>query len=296
MRLALLPILALLLLPVGCAPTARRAATPADGGPYLGPTLALPELVSQINARAAALPTLWAGGRFEAELPGESGDVQFLNGSLNLLHAKPRAARLVGTKVTERVFDTGLNDETYWFHAGGPAATFWYGSLDSADDLDAGRIPIRPDLLLDVLGVAGLDEDLLAEPAPVMIFAPDPDLYVVDWHRTAGGQKVPVRQVWYDRETLRPERVFLWKPDGRLALSARLSDWQDVEGAAPGGEVATRYAIELDEGRGRFDLWLDAVRLSNRGVPRPISFRMPDPARLGAETVINLDAADAEGR
>ncbi len=168
----------------------------------------------------------------------------------------------------------------------GEVDTLWVGSLAN---VEAAReeIPIRPDLLLDVLAVAGVVPDLLEEPAPVMKFAPDADVYAIDWHKTVGGQRVPVREVWYDRRTLRPTLVMLWHPDGRPAVRATLSDFREVEG---GSEVATAYELSFPDTGSTMTLRLDNAKLTNNRVPRAASFRVPTAERAGVGQVVDLDA------
>src|SRR5689334_22095204 len=100
------PSLALLLVCVaayaglsgGCANQRGGGGTTTRAAPYTGPTLSMPELAQQINARNERLPTLWARHYYEATIVDEKKQSHFVNGDGALLFKRPLGMRLVGNK------------------------------------------------------------------------------------------------------------------------------------------------------------------------------------------------------
>src|SRR5688572_33205222 len=90
-------------------------------------------------------------------------------------------------------------------------------------------IPIRPDLLMEVLGVFTIDPNLQRFPAPVMRFNNDEDAYMFTWIMPQVDRFVAVKEVWYDRKTMRPRLVNLFGREGRILLRAYLSKHRPVK-------------------------------------------------------------------
>ena len=139
---------------------------------YTGPTLTLEELVRQINAQNGRIKTLWASGEFDCTVLDEKKNEQRIDGD-NLLinYRKPGELRLVGQKMSVRLFDVGCNREQFWlFIPYEKIDTMWWGEMRNADRVDPNAMPIRPDLLVEVLGVNALEPELLKSPIPAMRF------------------------------------------------------------------------------------------------------------------------------
>src|SRR4051812_47096854 len=92
-RLPLLILPLCFLLVSGCVMNGRATGPK----PYVGPTLSIRELVSQINANNEQLPTLRGEGSFEANI-NDHGKNRFLNGQITMLYSEPQAMRLIGKK------------------------------------------------------------------------------------------------------------------------------------------------------------------------------------------------------
>ncbi|MEM6313376.1 MAG: hypothetical protein AAF743_04785 [Planctomycetota bacterium] len=276
---------------VGCTPTVEPAVEVE--GPYVGPTMMPAVVIATLRQRAEALPTLWARGTFEAEFVS-ADRTDFVNGMLTVLHRKPGDLRVLGDKAGTRVFDLGLNDDTYWALVKGNTDTYWYGDLANVDEVDRFTLPVRPDQLADVLGIAGFDADLLAEPFPVVTFNPDDDVYMITWHERrddvpGGPMVVAVREVWYDRTTLLPKFVHVFDRDGRIVVRGDLSAFDEVAGGG-GVLLARRYDLFFPETGTTMDLRLETLQLRNGRVPGRATFVPPDPERPGVGNVVDLDA------
>lgn len=269
---------------IGCRPAVTRQPTG-----YFGPTEPMATVVQKINQNSAAIPTLRAAGNFEANIV-EEGRRHFVNGDVTLLYRKPDEVRLVGRKdIAGEIFQAGSNGERYWLIVKADTDTMWWGQLENLDRIDPKQLPIRPDVLIEVLGIDHIATDFLQPPVPTMRFNNDADVYMLNFNVQWPDRWAVRKEVWYDRQTLLPRLVLLFDPDGRIMVRAYLSNHRGIEGpddAAP-AKLATRYQMFFpDSGTSlRFDL--DDVALSRRGAPNDQTFVFPD--NPGVARQINLD-------
>lgn len=303
-------ILVLAAVLIGCQP--QRVSTKEGGAikPYSGPTQSMDEVAAEINANNAALPTLWARHYFEANLVDQDKRSRFVNGEGVLLYKQPQGMRLVGQKAAAgQVFEIGSDDERYWLSMTPPndRSQLWWGWHRHLGKpcVETANMPIRPDLVLQVLGVGTVNTNFLEPPAPTMRFnnvvrlgaaGGEVGAYMFVWNVPAGDRWVAQREIWYDRVTKLPWRVSLYDVNGRAVVQARLSGHEPVE--LPGVEsarwprVARRYELFFPDTGSRMTFDLDEVALERRGVPtrRGIAF----PRNPKVDEVIQLDEACAD--
>jgi hypothetical protein len=271
---------------------------PAVKQPYVGPTESLQQVVDAINQNNRRLPTLWAHARtMEISIVDDKGKrhEEVLGGSV--LYRAPREVLVVGRKdVVGDIVQIGSNDDVYWLTAKDPGPdTAWWGRYRYLGQPCAKPIPVRPDLVLQVLGVSTIDSDLSALPAPVMRFNNDRDEYMLTWiAKPFSDRWVALKEIWYDRATKRPTHVMLFDPDGRVTLSAWLSQHKPVESPEMPKEqwpiVATDYRLYFPDSGSKLHLVLDDVKLNRKGAPNDMTFRFnADPKRAGVSKVIQLD-------
>lgn len=305
--------LAFLAVGIGCQP---RRAVPSGARPalepYSGPTETMAEVVSAINTNNAAVPTLWARISFEADIVGEGGRGAFANGDGTLLYKTPRGMRLVGTKPfygsSGKVFEIGSTEKQYWLSVWPPSdrSTLWWGWYRNLgkDCVDDRAMPIRPDLVLEVLGVGTVNTNFAEPPVPTMRFnnvvrldaaSGSVGAYMFIWNAPApkGDRWVAQREIWYDRVTKLPWRVTLYDVNGRAVVQARLSGHEPVElPGVPESEwprVARKYELFFPDSGSRMEFDLTEVAPERRGVPtrRGIAF----PRNPNVDEVIQLDEA-----
>lgn len=289
MRRAMIIRVLLLIVAVagGCVPR-QLAKRPA----YYGPTDPLPTLVDKLNARNGRIETLWAKGSFTADLVDpQTKDHTSGSGDLNLLFSRPARLRLAGKVLTERVFDIGSNDERYWLTLP-QQDTMYTGTHEAASGGGgrggAARLPIRPDLLVEVLGVTPLATDLLKEPAPALRFNNDQDCYMLTWQVLLRDRFAVQKEVWYDRETLQPRLVLLFDENGRVVLRAYPSAPQKVEGYDPAVELPTTYDLLFPDTGSTFVIRLRELERERDGAPNAATFAYPGD-RAKVSKVVNLD-------
>jgi hypothetical protein len=170
----------------------------------------------------------------------------------------------------------------------------WHGDY-SRTPKGGQEMPIRPDLLLEVLGVGTIDTDLARQPAPVMRFNNDERAYMLVWIVKASSPPdrwVAQKEVWCDLTTKRPRLVLLFDEDGRIVLRAYLSDHKPLEGNWPQGKapyIAGRFDLYFPQTKTKMQLTLNDLREHYKGLPTDASFKFPG-ANAAAKT-INIDEA-----
>jgi hypothetical protein len=254
---------------------------------YTGPTLPLDQLLAAINQNNARINTVNASGTFLLSTPDEGE----LNGQITLLYTKPDKLRVFLDKdAIGRVSDLGTDGSQFWMVVKGKNSTTWHGKNFGPAESNP-NVPIAPQLLADVLGVATLNLDLLAQPIPTMRFNPDYDCYMLTWHQPLRDRWVTLREIWYDRATLEPRRIWLFDRNGRVILRAKLGATEvmtvkDQSAAQP--RMARNFELFFPETRAKFNFNLDSVRDERRGLPKDISYRF-NPQAQDTDRIINLD-------
>jgi hypothetical protein len=279
---------------VGCRPRSEFGNGRAAAPPYVGETQSMAEVAAAINANNGALPTLWARHYFEATIVDERKKSHFVNGDGVLLYKAPRGMRLVGTKAAAgTVFEIGSTDDRYWLTLVPERNTMWWGSYANLGKpcVDLRNIPVRPDLVLEVLGVGTVNTNFLEPPAPTMRFNNDARAYMFVWNVPLPDRWAAQKEIWYDLETKLPRRVFLFDENGRVVLRAKLSNHAPVELPDVPQEkwprVARLYELFFPDTGSTMKFELDEVALERRGVPTRRGIAFPDDAKV--DQVIQLD-------
>ena len=266
--------------------------------PYFGETLPLNQLVAEINDNNRKLPTLWAEvASMKAAWTDEQGKrhSETLDGGA-VLYRSPREVRVRGDKlVVGNVLDLGSNAENYWLAVKQGPDTAWWGRYKYLGDERAQTIPIRPDLVLQVLGIGPIESDFNKTPAPILRFNHDADAYMIMWATKLPDRWVALKEVWYDRKTRRPTMVLLYDADGRVVLRAWLMNHEPVQSADLPREqwpvAASEYRLYFPETKSSMTIKLRNMQIKNsRGFPNEKSFVF-NPDNLGVSKVIQLDEA-----
>ena len=280
------------LLSAGCRPK-----VPPGPKGYFGETESMNAVVARINANNERLPTLWMRHSFAARIveKPKAGKPRTTNigGRGTIMYQAPNNLFMNGThELGTRIFELGCNAEQYWM--GVPyekVDTIWHGRTEHLGKPCVESIPIRPDLLLEVLGVFTIDPNLARFPAPVMRFNNDQDAYMFTWIRPRTDRFVAEKEVWYDRKTLRPRLVNLFGEEGRILLRAYLSDHRpvDVQGVEKNQRptVPGRYDLLFTDSGSQMTIEITDAYVRYKGAPEARAFRMPNVDNYG--TPIQLD-------
>jgi hypothetical protein len=244
-------------------------------------------VVNAINANNQKIPMLWATLNYSATI-NDRGQVHSVSSDDGvLMYRRPDGFRLVGKKeFVGTVFDIGSNARDYWLEVVPGTNRLWFGTYADLARLKSEQlpIPIRPDLVTEVLAVGTIDTDFNALPVPTMRYDNAADAYVFVFNIKAPDRWLAQKEIWYDRATLRPRRVLLYDADGRPVLRAALSMDKRVEvgGGAPGDWplVPGDYKLFFPDSGSRMEFSLKDVRLERKigriVLPNAASFKVPD--------------------
>ena len=285
----LIALLALLL--TGCVPP-----KPAVRLAYFGPTESMAAVAAAVNANNTRIPSLYALLSYRAQIVDpQNHHTTTVSGDGTLLFRRPRGLLLRGKEaIAGEIFAIGSNDSEFWLKIGGEVDTTWWGHYANLGKPGCQPMPIRPDLVLEVLGITTFNADLLQEPAPTLRFNNDSDAYMFDWNVRGPDRWITQKEIWYDRVTKLPELVLLFDDDGRVVLRAKLSQHLPLPITDLPREqwpkVASRYDLFFpDNGSTLTFTFNDGdLAISRRGYPKPFSFRRPDPS--GSRTDVQVDA------
>ena len=281
-----LPIVALcaLITCAGCGPKIRKANRTNKF--YDGPTQSLGDVVTRINANNDRLKTLYLTHDFAAQIvektkAGKTRKTD-VDGRGVIMYQAPDNLYMNGRHpLAGKIFEIGCNPEAYWL--GVPQEkvdTVWHGRMEHLGKPCAQPIPIRPDLLMQVLGVSTIDPNLARFPAPVMRFNNDEDAYMLTWIAPDVDRFIAKREVWYDRKTMYPRLVNLFDPEGRILVSAYLSEHRrvKVDGVkeADWPFIPGKYELLFTADRSRMTIKVEDAYLRYKGAPDPRVFRLPN--------------------
>jgi hypothetical protein len=274
---------------IGCRPDRVQKTTS-----YFGPTETMAEVVSAINANNAGLPTLWSRIEFEAKTADD-----FVRTDGVLLYKSPRSMRLAGTRefVDGSVFEVGSTDDRYWMSISPPnqPSRLWWGWHRHIGKpcVDTRQLPIRPDLVLEVLGLSTFNTNFLEPPVPTMRFNPETRAYMFIWNTPMPNRWIAQKEIWYDMDSKLPTRVFLFDANGRVVLRARLSGHAPVNVPETprdkGPKVARSFDLFFPDSGATMSLLLkaDEVQLENKGIPTLRGIAFPKESRF--DEIIQLD-------
>jgi hypothetical protein len=273
-------------LAAGCCPP-----SPPPKPIYTGPTDSMDTVVADINRASGKISSLWTQLNYTATfIDPEKKTSQTVAGDGVLMYARPISLLLNGDKdVAGQVFQIGSNNSEFWVRIRSSASTFnyWWGHYANLNKPGARPIPIRPDLVVQVLGIGLFRTNFLVQPVPVMRFDNAADAYIFDLNIIATDRWETREEIWYDRVSKLPMKVILFANDGRVALRADLTQPTPVE--SPGvpqdqwPKIARHYDLTFpgDGTHITFDL-LNIPQIQHPGrhnlmLPSANSFQRPDP-------------------
>ncbi len=254
----------LVLVAAGCGPVRSGAARGgAGGGAVLGPT----EVLEAHNAWADSIEQIWSRVNVTLNVPREEGSAERRRYDVDghLFLAKPDGLFLHGQVLGQEMFALGMNAQEYWLWIRPEVNRVWRGRRSGPGEA---RLIVSPTDLAAALGVFRIEPaaDGYAE------FTAQARHYVLAEDRVAGGKRVPLRRVWFDRATLRPVRIDLFDEAGSRVLLAELLRYRPVGTT----DLCTVYRARFTRGQ-EVDLviQLSAVRLDKKPNPRVFEYRTP---------------------
>src|SRR5438105_4341623 len=123
-----------------------------------GPTELMAQVISAINANAGGITSIWSDHTFRAWIHDDRGKQHYVDGDGVLLFRKTPDKRdellLQGKSVIGKIFEIGSSsgpEAQYWVAVVPEVATEWWGYYKNLGKPCARPVPIRPDLVMEVL-------------------------------------------------------------------------------------------------------------------------------------------------
>lgn len=218
--------------------------------PGLGPPeepLPLQAVIERVNWNSGRMDFLLRGvngsavGRWRRSsddtTPSTSFDMKVV-----LLYRKPRNLYLRMEHTLGGMIEAGSNSREFWVWERAKENRYYWGEhqwLTNDAEID---LPVRPDVLLDVLGVGDLPTDTTGSQGPVLWVCENGyQLVFLDYDDQGQGYISKVMEIGR-REPYLVQKILYFHPDGRPVMQVLLSDYRLVEGS----EVRAPHKIEMD--------------------------------------------------
>lgn len=191
-------------------------------------------VVGRVNENSARMDFVLRGvGTVEGRYLKADGRLAPFHETAKLLFHKPRSLALVFEHTLgENVMEIGSNDTEFWVWKKPGDNRYWWGRYDQLEPEAEADLPIRPDHLVEVIGLGNLPT--VANPQHGPLFEVLADRYQLTFLAARpGGLTYPVKRVLIDRRPpyLVRELVYL-NPNGRTTCTAKLSEYSQIGGAS----------------------------------------------------------------
>lgn len=271
----------------GCRSVRPPPPPVASGVVYMGPLLTTPQVIRGLQDRYSPVRTVWSRHDFAVSFEDKRGRIRTFDGDGVLLLRKPALQsppgtpteiRLTGTKdIAGTLFELGANRDRAWLTLHHDIDTM-YWLPQGTEPVDPTQVPIRPDLVAEVLGVSDWVTDLSRYPTPVMTYQPESDTYRLTLVEPAPpNQGVFLRtgrEVSVDRSTLMVRQIVFYGAEGRPTVVAKLDKWVGLRGS-PGAFVPSDIVLSFPVSKATMRFSLREPVVSRNNLPSDISFRFP---------------------
>ena len=205
--------------------------------PALRPLDPLPlrQAIEPVNENAARVSTgLKATGSVRGQVVVAEGRKHRFDLNGKLLVIPPRHLRFdVQNALGRTEFLLGSNADCFWLHVGRDEDTFRFGRYATRDDERAVDLPIRPDWMIEALGLSALPTDTTGTGGPVQIIERDRQRLLFICY-DARGQGMVRKEHWLSRyEPRLIERVVFRDDIGTELMHSELSDYRRSDETAP---------------------------------------------------------------
>ncbi len=216
---------------LSCLPVLIGCNGHRNGPIELGPVLPMESAIALANASTAGLPAgLQALGSARGHVTVDSHEKRHFDCDANLLVIPPRHLRLDLQTLGQTQVLFGSNDQVYWLHVVPQVDTYWWGRYSQIELTDIANIPIRPDMIVEALGIAGLPTDTIGSEGPFQrVEGEHQQLLFVTYD--AEGQGRLYKEYWLSRRGSRQIEQIVFRDDyGREQMRSKLSDYRPLAG------------------------------------------------------------------
>lgn len=273
------------LLLVGVAGCPPRPPVPLDPIP-------MDEAIGLVNTNTARINTCikaegWADGYFHTEA-GRRYPFDLPHTSLQVIAPRHLYLSAKSGLLTEELM-LGSNDRKYWLHVKQDDDTYRYGTHAALEADPASAMPLRPDQLIEALGLNGLPEDTTGPSGPVQRIV-DEYQQLVFLAYTADGQGLIRKEYWLERYEPRLIRRIVFRDAmGRVVMQSQLDAYKPMAGEGP--LLPHRIRVEWPQQdsllRFRISRWKP---MPSRGPDHP-AFVAPPDRGMTYTRMIDLDTA-----
>ena len=250
--------------------------------------MAVPSALQEIhvlNDRSALLAKLRLTGNVNLKLTGQHGGTSSFQAHAVLLVDQNRVPHLllVGTYLGQDAFEMGMNRQIYWLidHQHKIA---YVGRVALADRVPTGVMPLRPQRILQMLGITPV---ILNDQTRIAMFnVPHTGRYNLLLLNSGGGSLDHIkRQISISRYTGQVREVRLYDRRGRVIAYSDLSDYHPLGQAFDGVELPTRIVIHYLDAHAEMDFHVQHAALH---IPGKSEFIFATPSFQGLK-VADMD-------
>jgi len=290
-RAATLCVALLLGATTGCPPS--KIEPPIITGPAGAPEpRPLEEIMESIHANGALLNRpLWSSSvHVTADFPDNRGKSHKYNLDGTLLYRKPRELRVdLRPAIGDPVMQIGSNADAFWIWVEPELQMMRWGKHEHVGKPCSGRMSIRPDQLVQSLGLQRLTSNDPTLAGPALTAARDYDK--LTYMREYEPKRFCLdREIYVDRSPPFMIRVMrFFDTRGQESMRASLSEYKQAW--ANGPLVPHAMVFDWPQDGGRLSLEISKVGPPT-GAVNPRAFVMPDARRLprGVTDIVQVDA------
>lgn len=260
---------------------------PKPSIPPLDP-MPIEKTVRMVNDNLRGAQTgLRARGRVTADFtdPDGSRHRRFLDGTLLII--PPHHVRFDMTVLGKTQILLGSNTDTFWFYLRQDAGTMRWGHHDSVKGSMPAGMPIRPDMIIEALGLSRLDPETTGPNGPVQRIEQQYQQLLYLEHDEVG-QGYIEKEYWIERvPDGRPRRIVFRDRIGQAVMQSQLDDYRPLFSGGP--ELPTRVTIEWPLERGGLTFHIARWELESRLTPDAAPFVLPHELGIEYPRIICID-------
>ncbi|HUU85306.1 MAG TPA: hypothetical protein VM243_17540 [Phycisphaerae bacterium] len=264
----------------GCPPRPR---VPLDPIP-------MDRAIGRVNANTSRIKTClkaegWASGYFYTNR-GRRYPFDLPHTSLQVIAPRHLYLSAKSGLLTEEMM-LGSNDQKYWLHVRQDDDTYRFGTHAALEDQPVSSIPLRPDQLIEALGLNGLPQDTVGPDGPVQRIVDEYQQLV--WLAYADDDQGWIeKEYWLERYEPRMIRRILFRDAmGRVVMRSQLDEYKAMGGDGP--LLPHRVRVEWPQADGTLNFRINRWKPMPERKPDHPAFVAPHDRGMTYTNEIDLD-------